>query len=50
MPYKARGRRVYVKKMGRWLPFRTTSSDKRARKMAAAMNINTHKHTRKKRR
>lgn len=39
MPYKARGRWVYVEKGGQWVPFKRHDTAAQAERHAAALNI-----------
>lgn len=40
MPYKSSGKRVLVKRKGKWVPHKTHPSEAAARKHASALNAN----------
>jgi hypothetical protein len=40
MPYRSKGRRVYVKRGGKWVLLKVHRSEAEARAHAAALNIN----------
>lgn len=43
MPYRARGKKVYVKKGGKWVVLKVHSTPEKAKAHATALNINVRK-------